>query len=318
VLHTVFGRWASRTVRPDADLVYGFSGVMEETLALAPRGTDQLRILCRGSAHIAVQDRILAEEAIRVSAPVERPSRWMVAREQREYEAAHLVHVLSRFARDSFLEQGFPPERLALLPLGVDSSRFRAAEGTCEERQHRILSGAPLRILTVGTFSYQKGARDLADIAAALSPRMRFRFVGARLSEVEQLARHAQAHIEMHHRVPEAALHAHYAWADVFLFTTLQDGFAAVLMQALAAGLPIVSTANCGAPDVVHEGETGFILPARSRAGFISRLDWCDRNRPALARMAAAAANGTRTRHWTELGQALIDALQSHRAGTAR
>lgn len=310
ILHQMFGRWAARNVSADADIVYGFSGVMEEVLGTPRRHARQLRLVVRGSAHIREQDRILREEEARVGAKLDRASDWMIEREEREYALADRVVVLSSFARDSFVRRGFDASRLLLLPLGVNVDQFRPTPDAQAARQQRILSGKALRVLNVGTFSYQKGMQDLVDTARVLAGRLEFRFVGSKPKETMRLQQQAQGIIEMIDRVPEAELRTHYEWADLFFFTTLQDGFAAVLRQAAAAGLPILATTNCGARDFIEEGQTGWALPIRDQDGFVARLDWCDRNREALAQMANRLLRHEYSRPWAAMAKDLASSFE--------
>jgi glycosyltransferase involved in cell wall biosynthesis len=306
--HRLFGRWGARSVRSDADLVYGFSGVMEELLRRPRTHPRQLRALMRGSAHIREQARLLAEEEARVGVPIDRPSRWMIAREEREYALADCIVTLSRFATDSFLGRGVPAGRLLLNPLGVDLACFRPTIDAIEARERRILSGAPLKVLNVGTLSAQKGTFDLARIAAELHGRVDFTFVGTTLmSEVGHLLSRAGDAISIHDRVAESELPKTYANSDIFVFTTIQDGHAAVLLQAAAAGLPVIATTNCSAPDFVVEDRTGWILPIRDPDAFVRRLRWCDENRPALALMARTVGAGWYGRDWKVMAGELVE-----------
>src|SRR5207253_302951 len=145
-----------------------------------------------------------------------------------------------------------------------------------ERRCARILAGEPLRILTVGNFSFQKGALDLIEIARRLNKRMKFRVVGS----VESKALRAMAcdDIEFVPRQPQFSLPSIYKQGDLFLFPTIQDGYAAVVAQAQAAGLPLLATAHCAAPDFVREGVNGWVLPIRNSEAFIDKLEWCDAN----------------------------------------
>lgn len=321
-LHQDFGLWAAKGVRRDADVIYGFSGVMEEVLNLPRVRSEQLRLVVRGSCHIQEQDRILEEEEIRAESRLDRASRWMIDREKREYQLADRIVVLSTFARKSFVSYGLPEEKLWLLPLGVDAARFRPSQEAMNARLSRVCSGERLRVLNVGTFSFQKGVIDLTEIAKSLCDRFHFRFVGTRPAETANLMGKASNFIELIDRVPEDALRHYYAWADVFIYTTLQDGFAAVLMQAAASGLPILSTENCSAPDYVEVGRTGFIMPIRDTPSFITHLNWLDTNRNKLADMAIAASNANYARDWLEMGRDLIrlrtEALQASTVGLTK
>jgi glycosyltransferase involved in cell wall biosynthesis len=303
--HRMFGHWAARSIRVDADIVYGFSGVFEEFLQ-SPKGKEsQWRLLLRGSSHIKLQDRILREEEKRAGVKLDRPGEWMIAREEREYQLADTISVLSNFALESFLEEKVDRSRLQLLPLGVDVRAFRASPEILSARMKRIAAGATLRVLSVGTFSLRKGGLDLVEVSKRLSKRMDFRFVGDRPVETAELAKQAEHSIEFIGRVPEASLLEHYSWADVFLFPTLEDGFAAVLLQAATAGLPIIATQNCAARDFVVDGETGWIVPIRAPDIIVERLKWCDSHRAALSQMAKAAT-GIQPREWTTMASQLL------------
>ena len=300
-LHRLFGRWAARKVRTDADMIYVFSGVAEEIL-IRFRGRPSPQVwVVRGSAHILEQNRILRDERTRVGVPMDLPSPWTMAREVREYALATRIVSLSTFARESFASHPALAGKVILLRAAVDATRFRPTAETIAERIRRIEAGERLRVLNVGSFSFQKGARDLLDVANALHERMDFRFVGTLPAETRALQQQSGGRIELVPRVPEFALVDHYAWADVFLFPTLQDGSAAVLAQAQAAGLVVVTTPNSSGPDLVAEGVTGWIVPIRDPAAMIDRLSRCDADRGLLAGMVRASCDAPSTRQWSDM-----------------
>lgn len=303
-LHQLFGRWAAKVLaREQWDCIHTFSGVGEEILK-APALTQTLRLLIRGSAHIRVQDRLLAEEQARTSQMIERPSAWMIAREMREYALADRIVVLSSFAKASFLSEGIPAERITVLPLGVNLAQFRASAATIAARQQRIRSGAPLRILYTGNISLQKGMYDLIRIANLIDLNcFQIRLVGDVSPDANHLLPELAHKATLIPRVSESNLPDQYAWADLYLFPTIQDGFAVVLAQAQAAGLPTLTTTNCSGPDLIIEGQTGWVLPIRSPEAFVQRLHWCDANREALATMVQATAHTYQPQGWGAIAQ---------------
>ena len=305
-LHNAFARWAARGVRIDADIIYGFSGVMEQFLRRPRPQKRQLRILLRGSSHIREQSDLLQAEERRVGLTLDRPSQWMIEREEREYGLADSIFVLSNFARDSFIKHKIQPNRIMVNPLGVNITQFQADVDTLAARRKRILSGDPLRVLTVGTFSYRKGARDLVDIARNLNHLMSFQFVGDFPSETSKLRQHAAPWIELNDRVAEATLPSYYRETDLFLFPTLEDGFAAVLAQAVAGGLPILATTNCSAPDMIAAGSSGWAVPIRSVDAFAERLRWCHDNRSEFAALIGEKRNNPGIRTWIEMATEVI------------
>ena len=301
VLHQWFGRWACSKVRRNADLIYIFSGISEETLKFFRHTAGPQIWLARGSSHIRVQRRLLEEEEKRNGIKVEKPSSWMIAREEREYFLAQRIITLSSFAQCSFADQSVPHEKVTLLLSAVDVARFRPDEKTICRRLERIKRGEPLRVLSVGTFSLRKGAADLTQIANMMAGKIRVRFVGDVVQEALRFKELAKRKIEFIPRVAEYELPKHHAWADIFVFPTIEDGFPAVLAQALAAGLPVLATPNSSAPDIVKHGQTGWILPIRSAAKFAKQLEWCDAHRSELQCMVQNVYSGFVPRDWDDM-----------------
>jgi len=320
MLHKAFSRWAAaRLVREDWDVVHIFSGVAEEVLLALEGRTTTLRMLVRGSSHIRTQSRILAEEEIRTGCHVNSPSSWMITREQAEYALADRVVVLSSFARESFLSEGENPSRVCVLPLGASVEAFRPRADVVEERCRRILSGEPLHILYVGNISFQKGVWDMAYIIRGLqSDRFRFRLVGEVQSNVRWLKKELHTKADFISKQPQHSLPEHYAWGDVFIFPTLQDGFAVVLAQAAMSGLAILTTTNCAGKDLVRDGETGFVHPIRSPESFVEHLKWCDANREQLAAMARRIYTEFRPRTWSQVADDFEQIVRSEIDQTRR
>ena len=302
LLHRWFGRWAAAGIaRERWDVVHSFSGVSEEILRQTSTHAT-LHMMIRASAHIRTQARILESEQRRAAVALDRPSRWMIAREEREYQLADRIYVLSSFAWNSFVSEGVDPSKLCLVPHGARLEHFRPAPKTVEARCARILSGAPLRVLFVGTLCYRKGLLDMAAIVRAPGcERFRFRLVGPVTREARGLVSALHSAAEFVPKQPERELSASHAWGDLFVFPTIEDGFAVVLAQANAAGLPILTTPNCCGPDLIREGQTGWVLPIRNPQAFIERLDWCDSHREELAEMVRHTYYQFQPRTWADV-----------------
>jgi glycosyltransferase involved in cell wall biosynthesis len=298
----MFGRWAAAQIAKERwDVVHCWSGVAEEVLR-APLSGAPLRLIMRGSAHIRAQECLLREEAERTRTPSDCPSPWMIAREEREYALADRIVVLSSFAYESFVAAGIKCDKLQPIPLGVQTEAFRPTTEVVESRVRRILAGKRLRVLYVGALSFQKGMWDLAAMLRQLDrERLPFRLVGPTTAEVAELMPEIQNRAEYIHKQPQHELPESYAWGDLFIFPTIQDGFAAVLAQAHAGALPILTTTNCSGPDLIRDGETGWVLPIRSPDAFVERLRWCDAHREELAAMVRRIYDDFQPRDWSDM-----------------
>jgi glycosyltransferase involved in cell wall biosynthesis len=101
----------------------------------------------------------------------------------------------------------------------------------------------------------------------------------------------------------------------VFVFPTIQDGFAVVLAQAQAAGLPLLATTNCAGPDLIREGETGWVLPIRAPEAFAERLRRADAHREALAEVARRVYEDYTPRAWADVAVEFVALCRGWLAG---
>jgi glycosyltransferase involved in cell wall biosynthesis len=113
--------------------------------------------------------------------------------------------------------------------------------------------------------------------------RFHFRFVGPIAGDARGIAARLANRSDFKAKVPQRALPEEYEWGDVFVLPTLQDGFAVVLTQALAAGLPLITSTNCAGPDLIKSGVNGWVVPIRSPETLAERLHWLDQHRQELS-----------------------------------
>lgn len=313
--HELFGRWAFNSLRKDRwDAIMGMSGVSEEFL-VDPRLKDTLKIVVRASAHIRFQYDILSQEELRTHAQLDKPSSWMLAREEREYEYADFINVLSSFSYKTFVEKGLSPDKLWLNASAFPVDQFQATSSTFAIRRQRILSQSPLKILYVGNVSFQKGIWDLKQIFDHVpKDKFLFRLVGKGLKETKECLSELPGSVELCGKRTQAELVLLYQWADLFVFPTIQDGFPQVLAQAFVSGLPILTTTNCSSSEILSHEETGWILPIRRPDIFIETLMWCDRNRGLLGDMVTSIEKKVMSssfRNWDVVAQETENLLEA-------
>ncbi len=138
-------------------------------------------------------------------------------------------------------------------------------------------------------------------ISSLCKEKFRFRFIGPETVEAQGLIKELRSTAEFVPKQLQRELPRSYAWADLFVFPTIQDGFAAVLAQAHASSLPILTTTNCCGPDLIRDGKTGWVLPIRSPEAFVERLRWCDAHRVQLADMTRHLYLDFRSRTWADV-----------------
>jgi glycosyltransferase involved in cell wall biosynthesis len=174
-------------------------------------------------------------------------------RAQAEWRVAHITIVNSEWTRSALVRQGADPRRIEVIPLAYQPERGPPPE-------HTAPSGG-LNVLWLGSVILRKGIAYLVEAARQLlSEPVRFLVAGP-IGIHEAALRKAPPNVVWMGAVPRSEAQRLYRSSDVFVLPTLSDGFAITQVEALAHGLPVVTTPNCGA--VVEDGRTGFIVPPR-------------------------------------------------------
>lgn len=157
---------------------------------------------------------------------------------------------------------GVDPRRIVTIPNGIDLKEF-------PPRGPRPPVGVGARILFVGRiYPEQKGLETLVRAMARLPSGLgvRLRMVGEDWGgavRVKELARALGIadRIELPGPVPRDVLRREYARADLFVLPSLFEPFGIVLLEAMAAGLPIIASRVGGIPEVVEEGRNALLVP---------------------------------------------------------
>lgn len=285
----------------EATVVYTFNSAGLELLRYA-REQGLLCVMEQTIAPADIEDRLLAEEHAAFpeweETPEADPYRAVfAARERAEWECADLILCGSEFVRGGLVERGVPEERCAVVPYGVDSPR-------AELRRRR---GGRLRVLTAGGVCLRKGAPYVLAAARVLAGLAEFRWCGG-IGVRQDVVRRLSEHIDLRGAVPRPLMAGHYEWADVFLLPSICEGSATVCYEALAAGLPVITTPNAGS--VVRDGAEGFIVPIRDTEAIVERLERLARGRELLEEISSRALERSREFTVAQYGKRLVGSLE--------
>lgn len=170
---------------------------------------------------------------------------------------------------------GIPEQKIFTAPNAVDNDFFagESARARAQAAELRRELGLPDRyFLYAGRLVPAKGIFDLLDAYVALDPAGRGQiglvFVGDGAAEPALRSRAAgiqPGNIQFRGFAQREQLAVYYALAEVLLFPTHTDPWGLVVNEAMACGLPVVTTDAAGcAPDLVLDGRNGAIVPVRS------------------------------------------------------
>jgi glycosyltransferase involved in cell wall biosynthesis len=197
--------------------------------------------------------------------------------------------------------RAFGFHNLTTIGRGVDAQRFAPAHRSIELRRRWHAESAPV-LLMVGRVAPEKnvelGLRAF-ERARRARPGLRMVVVG----DGPALGRLRAAHPDVHFAGVQrgAALAAHYASADLFLFPSLTDTFGNVVLEALASALPVVSFAVAAAAEQIEDGSGGRIVAAGDEAAYIAAVTALTARGVSLDPMRAAAVATARRASWPEV-----------------
>lgn len=270
------------------------------------------------SEHIDTQEAILLDEYSQLGLVYRSPRRAMRDRLIAEYGTADIIIVPSSYVADTFVQQGIDRTKLFIVPYGADLSNF-----TRWEQQHQDMeTERPFRVLFVGQIIPRKGLHHLIRAFVDLRlPHAELLIFGRGEPAYEDLIRKmippGNCSIGFMGHVPQIELWRHYSESDVFVLPTLSEGSAVVVYEAMAAGLPVITTPNAGA--VARDKVDGFIVPIRHSGAILNSLLYLYEHQEERLRMGYAAANQAKEFTWERYGERLLAVYaEFERAGLTR
>jgi glycosyltransferase involved in cell wall biosynthesis len=187
---------------------------------------------------------------------------------------------VSRSLVDDFLSLGVPPQRVAFIPYGVALAASEGqSNGPTDMRLKEFETYDGFRILYLGSLIPRKSVETLLDGHKELVARghaVGTMIVGAgpRLERLKSIVRSRS--LETVWFVPPQPPSAVVRWmeaADVVVLPSLSEGRPNVILEALAAGRPVVASDIPGTRELVESGRTGFLFPAGSARALADRLE---------------------------------------------
>jgi glycosyltransferase involved in cell wall biosynthesis len=287
---TGFDRRVARAWAGRAPCLYGCEHASTETFR-RQRAAGGWNVLWQVIAHHRHMTRTLTAEldkfpdvAAAAARQMFRSAERVNARKDEQYALADLIVANSEFVRRTFIEAGVPADKVVAVPTGCPPVAPDA-----ERRRRRARPGKRI-FLCAGTLSIRKGTHVLLDAWRRLSFRSAAELwlVGA-TDLPRRLLEDLPRGVSVRPPVPRAELSQLYAQADVLVLPTLCEGRAYIILEAVAHGLPVITTEGAGCGDVVQDGVNGWVVPAGDAEALAQRLAWCLDNPEEVAAQGLAS-----------------------------
>jgi glycosyltransferase involved in cell wall biosynthesis len=304
--------WGSRRHLKDADALLVRSGAGQSGAIVKARKNGMAIVTDHSIAHPAFMHEALRAEFARFGLPAGYDSRadlWKLV--LRDCTDADLLLVNSDFVKKTFVEQGYPANKVRVAYLGVREDFFDL------KRNYRI--DGPVRILFTGNFDIRKGVRILLEAIRQCRRSgldIRLELMGNLGNGAPCLQPGDGAFFSHTPFAPLEQVVSAFARADLFVFPTFAEGSSRSGMEAAATGLPIITTENCGLP-LQHEKSVIYVPAndADSLAEAIGLVSSDEALRTSIGRnaMRTVTENYTWRQYGCRVAEYLKEAVQGGR-----
>ncbi len=235
----------------------------------------KLAVSCRGSAE--------------KTAPLRDPGR--LARLRDVFERVDLIHCVSDDMRATVEGYGAPTAKILVNRPAIQVADFAPLS------ERRNDHDGPFRLVSIGRLHWYKGLDDALRSVAGLRARghdVDYRIVGEgpEREKLEFLRRELDLEdsVNLLGTQNQDAIRDHLAWADALLLPSLSEGISNAALEAMASGLPVISTDCGGMTEVITDGEDGFVVHVGDTEALAERLAALATDPDLRHRIGAAAA----------------------------
>lgn len=233
-----------------------------------------------GSAHPCTVNKLLNDEYCRIGLKRNTASRTILDKETNiQYKVADYVVVPSTFVKNSLILNGINQEKIFVNPYGVDIEAF------CPSNV-RVLD-SKFRIMFCGLLSIQKGSHIFLELASYFKgyENIEFIHVGGIDKEMSKILNsYSLSNFKHYAPVQQEELSSFYNSSDLFILPSIQDGFAMVVLQAMACGVPVICSKNSCGPDIIEHGIDGFVVDPVDLQSYISYIKILYKDRVLLSK----------------------------------
>ena len=222
----------------------------------------------------------------------------------REVELSDFAVGASTFTLKTLIKQGMAENCVHMAPYGVNIKDFKP------RRDFRKID--KMRFLFVGSFSQRKGISYLLQAFKELEnegENISLTMAGRGIMDYELVKSYELKCLETHVNLPLEKLVELMQESDVFVFPSICEGFGLVLIQAMATGMPLITTYNTSGPDFIEEGKDGFLIEAQDVETIKNKVRYFLQNPEEVKRMGQNAILKSKDFTWERFSSEIIKSV---------
>jgi glycosyltransferase involved in cell wall biosynthesis len=276
------------------DVFHGWNNQSFKSIKSAKKIGAKTILEC-GSTHTYFREKILQEEYKKYKIENTKTPEYAKQKAIEEIQLADYIFLPSEFAKKTFIDAGIDASKIFIIQRGVDIEKFKPAK---QENKK-------FRVLFVGKVSLRKGIHYLLEAWKELKLKNAELVIVGNIEETIKplLSRFSDfSNIIFKGYVKDPV--REYQKSTIFVFPSLEEGSAKVTYEAMASGLPVITTENSGS--VVRNGIDGFIVPFNDKELIKEKIIYFFENRDAIEKMGKNAREYIKNYTWEHYRNNLI------------
>ncbi len=258
-----FDSFVSKEIKKlKANFFWGFQGSCYQSLKTA--NENNYYTVCElATAHVVAAKKILGEEKKlhkEWSSSIDNlkfPSSYEKRLEEEPIHAKKII-AASQFTHQTLVESGIPENKIYTIPLGANIHYIKYQENKTTIQSNK------LKLLYCGVISQRKGIKYLLEAMKSFNKKdVELHIIGRMQGTSDPLKPYKDLFI-WHPPMSQQELFQKYCEFDALVLPTIFEGFGLVIVEAMAAGLPVITTPHSIGPDIIINDKNGYIIPIRN------------------------------------------------------
>lgn len=206
----------------------------------------------------------------------------------------------SSITKNSLISKGIDGEKINVIPYGVDTAKFKFSK----RKQSSIF-----KVLFIGSLNQRKGVTYLLEALNKLH-NIELLIVTRGIYD-ESLLNNYNFPIDIRQNINHDEFQLCLDEAHCFVLPSILEGFGQVILEAMAAGIPVIATENTAAIDIIENEKEGFVVPIRDSIAISNSLELLQNNFSLTESMGINAHIKAKIYTWERFRKDLIQTIKS-------
>lgn len=225
------------------------------------------------NTHPSSRNPVIENEERKLFGKARTPQRNLWKRQLREISLVDHILTPSNWVKRTFVENGFDSQRIHVLPYAGNQSSFKPKKNYQQKHQK-------LKLLVTAGVTPRKGHHRLLEAVSSADLDIELLFAGSVDHQYADVLRSKWPNITFNllGKIDHQSLATLFHEVDLFCLPTLEEGLAVSICEAMAAGLPTITTHESGAGEIIECGQTGLLYSSGDIGTLSDHLMYLSKN----------------------------------------